>query len=71
MDPLKLATKFEALASGVSLKEYREELDPEPLEMALANALRDYAYEDVDVSYNDQHYGLYGTGMVTSMFKKT
>jgi hypothetical protein len=57
MDILKLATKFESLASGVDLKQYRDDADTESLEGRLAQALSDYAYEDVDVSLNDQHYG--------------
>jgi hypothetical protein len=57
MDILKLAIQFEAFASEVSLKDYRDDLDSEALENILSGALKNYRYEDVDVTYNDQHYG--------------
>lgn len=49
---LKLAKEFD-----VQLKEYRKENDSNRVEELLEKALSDHKGSNVDVSYNNQHYG--------------
>ena len=42
---------------AVELKDYREKLDTEKTEDLAAKALSDHEGEDIDLSFNNQHYG--------------
>lgn len=48
----KLANKW-----AVELKDYREKLDSDSTEDLVAKALKEHEGEDIDLSYNNQHYG--------------
>ena len=57
MKLIKLANYFETKLSNVELKKYRKDLDSDKVESLVDKALADHEGKDIDLSYNNQHYG--------------
>ena len=53
----KLADLFSAKLADVELKKYRKKLDDDSTEALAEKALKDHQGDDVDLTYNNQHYG--------------
>ena len=54
---IKLANYFETKLPNVELKKHRKDLDSDKVESLVDKALADHEGKDIDLSYNNQHYG--------------